>query len=76
MDEFEAALDSYGSDLDRWPMPVRAHAATLLATSEEARALMAAQKAVSAAFDNSGTKAPEGLVDRILGRALGKHDPD
>lgn len=74
--DFEAALDTFGPDLDRWPMPVRAHAATLLAASQEARQLLAAAKAVDAALRDQPGKAPEGLTDRIIGKALGKRDPD
>ncbi len=74
--DFESAIDAYGPDLDGWPMPVRAHAATLLASSAEARQLLAAAKAVDAALSGPETKAPAGLADRIIGKALGKREPD
>ncbi|RYH13869.1 MAG: hypothetical protein EON57_01325 [Alphaproteobacteria bacterium] len=74
--DFEATLDAHGPDLERWPMPVRAHAVTLLATSPEARQLLSAASAVDVALRDQTGKAPEGLADRIVGRALGKRDPD
>jgi len=74
--EFEAALDAYGPDLDRWPMPVRAHAATLLTASEVARQLLAAAQTVDAVLKAPDTKAPKGLADRIIDQALGKRRPD
>ena len=74
--EFEAALDTHGPDLDRWPMPARAHAANLLAASEIARQLLAAAQTVDAVLNAPDTKAPQGRTDRIIDQALGKRRPD
>ena len=74
--EFEAALDTHGPDLSRWPDALRMDADALLAASGEARQLLEAARAVEIALRSPSPRAPQGLADRIVGRALGKRDPD
>ncbi|WP_315767555.1 MULTISPECIES: hypothetical protein [unclassified Bradyrhizobium] len=40
LDEFTSLAESFGADLDRWPAELRSHAAALLDTSVEARAVL------------------------------------
>ena len=69
--EFQTALDSHGADLSKWPAEERAQALVLLAGSTEARALFEAARGVEAMLRRPGEQtAPQGLADRIIGKAL------
>lgn len=74
LSEFEAALDRFGADLERWPEPMRQPARALLSNSETARRLHAASEAIEAGLRSAQPDAPKGLADRIVARAL-KTDP-
>lgn len=63
---FAALLDTHGADLAVWPDDQRRAAQELLAESEEAAAVLAEATILHKALKSSRTKAPDGLVDRIL----------
>ncbi|GEO80338.1 hypothetical protein ROR02_04690 [Pararhodospirillum oryzae] len=70
--ELKALIDIYGADLAKWPPQEGAHAKTLLAQSDEARALMRDAVAFDAVLRNTGpVLSPDRrrfLVDSIMGR--------
>lgn len=78
IEEFLAGLSDYGPDLARWPVGKRADAEALLARSEYARQIHQVERILQKELRARTIKAPEGLVDRILGKAFGsrRHDPD
>jgi|SRR4051812_9452880 hypothetical protein len=67
--EFEDLLGRLGEDLSTWPAPQRAEAEALLLASEPARRAFAEAKALRIALRAPATKAPAGLLDRIMQRA-------
>ncbi len=62
MDEFRNLLDALGADTGRWPRERQAAAEALLASSEEARLLLAGE----AAFDTLLAGAPEAAPSAAL----------
>jgi len=60
LNEFTSALDRWGTDLTHWPTGPREDAASLLAESAEARALLAAERQLEAFMR---TNDPAGAVD-------------
>ena len=69
--EFEAALDMHGPDLAGWPPELRADAKAMLVHSDKARVLLEAAVRLDAMLRRpAGDKAPPGLADRIVGKAL------
>ena len=74
--EFEDLLDRLGEDVSRWPSPSREAAQALLRDSEKARAIAARAIALRDAFANTPrVRAPTGLADRIVARALEQSPP-
>jgi hypothetical protein len=64
LDRLRLLIDAYGADPARWPEPERAGAATLLAASDEARALVAEAAALDrllARYDNPA----EGAINQL-----------
>ena len=51
LDEFEAHLDRHGAAFDRWPTAAAARAERLLATSADARTLLAHARDIAALLD-------------------------
>lgn len=72
--EFKDALDRLGETLADWPDELRTAAAFLLNSSDEAARLLSDAQAVRAALKPAAVKAPAGLADRILAKALGQTD--
>jgi hypothetical protein len=69
--EFEIALDTYGAAIHLWPIELRGQAMSLLARSADARALLETAQRMDATLRSaSEQKAPRGLSDRIIDRAL------
>jgi hypothetical protein len=68
--EFEDLVDRLGEDLSRWPEAQRLAADALLATSEEARAIIAQAKSLRQALATPPVRAPAGLADRIVAAAV------
>ena len=56
--EFERHLASYGTDLGRWPAKLRDDAATLIANSDKARALLRSEERLNALFIDTIPAAP------------------
>ncbi len=52
-EEFEACLDRYGTTLERWPADVSERARHTLATSNDARELLAESRAIAALLDDA-----------------------
>lgn len=71
LDEFEEALDEHGPDVEDWPANLRDVARLLLDQSSEARDLLHDELRLAAAFAMQPVpKAPSGLADRIVLRAM------
>lgn len=67
MDEFRNLLAAWGADPERWPRERRADAEALLASSEEARLLLADEAAFDALLAGTPHVAPgAALLDDIL----------
>lgn len=67
LDYFKDYLLTYGVDIRRWPGVTPEQVETLLATSEEARLLMAEYAPVDTLMQaGKDDSAPEGLLDRIF----------
>lgn len=64
--EFEDLLERLGDDLSTWPADRRDQAASLLRSSEQARAALAEAQQLRNALRSISTPAPAGLVDRIM----------
>lgn len=67
--DFEAALDRWGGDLDRWPAAAAAEARALIATDPRAAAALTAARRLDdhlAALETH--RAPAGLAARIQAR--------
>lgn len=76
LEEFEAALDEHGPDVEDWPADLRDAARLLLDHSAEARQLLDEELRLAAAFAMRTTpKAPAGLADRIVLRAMAAEAP-
>ena len=76
LDEFEEALDEHGPDVEDWPVNLRDAARLLLDQSAEARQLLDDELRLAAAFAMQPTpKAPTGLADRIVLRAMTESAP-
>lgn len=69
--EFEDLLGRLGEDLSTWPERQHAEAEALLQASEPARRALAEAKALRDALRAPATKAPPGLVDRIMQKVRG-----
>lgn len=66
-DQFKDFLLTYGVDTRRWPGVTPGQVETLLAASEEARALIAEYAPVDTLMQaGKDDSAPEGLLSRIL----------
>lgn len=72
--ELEAALDTHGADVERWPVALRTAALELVANSEAARAVLEQSQSIERAL-RQPVKAPRGLADRIIGEALRQSPP-
>ena len=70
LDEFQDLLDRRGADCAAWPDDIRPRAAALLDRTPEARQALASAAALRARFADSEPKAPPGLLDRIVDKAL------
>jgi hypothetical protein len=68
--EFEDLLDRLGDDVSRWPESQRRAAEALVAESAEARALLAEAAMLRGALSSRPVRAPAGLADRIVARAV------
>ena len=64
--EFEDLLGRHGGDLSNWPKDRQAAAATLLQSSEQARAALTEAQRLYSALQSTPVRAPTGLVDRIM----------
>lgn len=53
LDEFEAHLDRYGAELDRWPVESASQAERLVADSSAARSLFSESRALEALLDDA-----------------------
>ena len=70
--EFRDALDRLGENLTAWPDELRASALDLISASSEAEKLLTEAQALRAALQPTPIKAPAGLADRIIAKALDK----
>jgi len=73
--EFRDLVDRRGDDPDQWPAHQRGRALLLLEKSAEARAILSEARRLRALAAKSSIKAPRGLVDRIVEKALGSGNP-
>jgi hypothetical protein len=64
--EFEDLIDRLGEDMSRWPDGQRVAAEELLASSCEARTLLAEARTLRQALAGPPVRAPAGLADRIV----------
>lgn len=77
LDDFEEALDEHGPDVEDWPADLRDAARLLLDQSAEARQLLDDELRLAAAFAMQPVpKAPSGLADRIVLRAMTESAPE
>ena len=67
---FTTALDTYGSDLNKWPATLAAQAQALLATDSDCRQLLAQQDSVAQLLENLPQPVFPGLETRILHQSL------
>jgi hypothetical protein len=67
--EFEDLIDRLGEDTSRWPTRQRLAAERLIASSNEARALLEEARTLRRALATPPGRAPAGLVDRIVAAA-------
>lgn len=64
---FKDLLNTYGSDLSRWPIADVSTAQLLIKTNETARNALKEADALDTLFDaGSNEKAPKGLLDKIM----------
>ncbi|MBU1174154.1 MAG: hypothetical protein KKH72_02040 [Alphaproteobacteria bacterium] len=70
IEEFETKLAVYGPDLVLWPDTERQAAEALLAGSVPARQMLDLEALLKRELGGKGISAPEGLVDRIVAKAL------
>ncbi|MGQ9365012.1 hypothetical protein [Azospirillum sp. ST 5-10] len=63
--EFKHYTDLYGGDLRRWPDSRAADAATLLATSDEAAAILAEAVALDGLLDTAAPRVSAAAVNRV-----------
>ena len=69
--DFQEAVDRLGDDLARWPESLRRQAIELLAAEPAARRILAEAAALRGAMAAApSSRAPRGLVDRILSAAF------
>src|ERR1700754_3915414 len=68
--EFEDCLDRFGSDLSDWPSRDREAGQALLASSSEARHLLAEAALLADVLSTPAIRAPVGLADRIVLQAV------
>jgi hypothetical protein len=64
--EFEDLLGRLGDDLSTWPADRCDQATLLLRSSEQARTALAEAQLLRNALRSEPTRAPDGLVDRIM----------
>lgn len=77
LEEFEEALDEHGPDVEDWPANLRDAARLLLDQSSEARDLLHDELRLAAAFAmQPAPKAPSGLAERIVLRAMAESAPE
>lgn len=72
--DLQAALDSHGADVERWPVELRTPALELIANSEAARVLVEGAQSLDRAL-RQPIRAPRGLADRIISEALRQSPP-
>ena len=73
IDDLRDLIDRCGGDPTAWPPGAQTGAEQLLATSSQARALLAAQQAVDRALaDTACIAAPEGMAARALAGPQGR----
>ena len=76
VEEFEDLVDRLGEDVSLWPSPSRDAATVLLRQSAEARDIQARAKLMRRALAAApAAKAPSGLADRIVARAIAHSPP-
>jgi hypothetical protein len=73
--ELQELLDTFGEELAKWPPAEQARARQLLSRSPKAAAMVAEAKAIRAALKSGQKKAPSGLTDRIVARAMQASPP-
>jgi hypothetical protein len=73
--EFEDLIDRLGEDMSCWPEGQRVAADELLASSREARALLADARTLRHALAGPSVRAPAGLAGRIV-TAAAKQDAE
>lgn len=66
---FKDLLETYGTDLSRWPAKDQVAAHTILEQSEEAQDLFASMVKVDKLFKQNDTPLPPDLLARILEKA-------
>lgn len=64
--DFQDLLDRLGEDVTAWPAPQQQAAADLLASSEQARALLEEARLLRRALAAAPVRAPAGLTDRVM----------
>jgi hypothetical protein len=64
--KFEDLIDRLGEDMSHWPEGQRLAAGELLASSPEARALLADARTLRQSLTRPSLRAPAGLADRIV----------
>ncbi|PTW59334.1 hypothetical protein C8N35_10747 [Breoghania corrubedonensis] len=71
LEEFEDRLDQFGPEIGAWPQDAAGAAETLLAESADARQLLDEARGLDRLFAATpAIKAPAGLADRIVTRAM------
>ena len=71
IEEFEDCVDRYGEDVASWPSPERERGAALVRSSLAARAIVSQAKLLRVAVKGAApVRAPSGLADRIVARAV------
>lgn len=77
LSDFQECVDRLGTDLSRWAPEVAISARVLLGQSARARQLLREGDEFNALFRaTTPVKAPSGLVDRIMSRAMADGQPD
>jgi hypothetical protein len=71
VEEFRDLVDRLGEDLASWPADRRRQAKSLLRHSAEARDIVDAASRLRGLLREPAPKAPVGLADRIVAKALG-----
>lgn len=67
--EFKDLLETYGTDLNRWPAESQDAASALLEQSDAAQNLFADMAQIDQALTGNDSPLPQDLLDRILQKA-------